>query len=121
MLVPTLAYAGLTATAAGAALFAGGRLDGLAIASGTTAKGTAFVFAYTVLAGPRVLAPRRQLVRLLSGVARSRRATALAGLAIAGITAGAAIAGWYAPPYFWPFPSPYGVVGRLADLARDLY
>jgi hypothetical protein len=121
VLVPVLAYAGLTATAAGVALFAGGKLGGGVIGPATTAKGTAFAFAYTVLAGPRVMAPRRQLVRLLSGVARSRRATAFAGVAIAGIAAGAAFAGWSAPPYFWPFPSPYGVVGRLTHLAGDLY
>ena len=74
------------------------------IGSAVTTKGTAFAFAYTLLAGPRVMAPRRQLVRLLSAVARSRRATALAGLVIAVLAAGAVFAGWPAPPYFWPLP-----------------
>jgi hypothetical protein len=121
VLVPAVAYAGLAATAVGVGLFAGGRLGGWTIGPGATAKGTAFAFAYTVLAGPRVMAPRRQLVRLLSGVARSRRATAFAGVAIAGLAAGAAFAGWASTPYFWPFPSPYRLVGRLTDLAGDLY
>jgi hypothetical protein len=121
LLVPALAYAGLTSTLAGVALFAGGTLGGGAVGHAVTAKGTAFAFACTVLAGPRVMAPRRQLVRLLSGAARSRRAIALAGVAVAGLLAGAAFAGWSAPPYFWPFPSPYDVITRLADLAGDLY
>jgi hypothetical protein len=121
VLVPAVAYAGLAATAVGVALFAGGKLGGGTIGPGVTAKGTAFAFAYTVLAGPRVMAPRRQLVRLLSGVARSRRAAAFAGVAIAGLTAGAAFAAWASTPYFWPFSSPYRVIARLVDLAGDLY
>ncbi|MDN3358856.1 serine/threonine-protein kinase [Actinomadura sp. DC4] len=119
VLLPTLAYAGLIAAMVGTALHVRGRLGGT-IGSGATTKWTAFAFAYTLLAGPRVMAPRRQLVRLLSGVARTRWATAVAGVAVAGLAAGAVFAGWSSPPSFWPAPSPYPVLGRLADLVGDL-
>jgi hypothetical protein len=119
MLVPAVAYAGLVATAVGTALFARGKLDDT-VGSGAVTKWTAVVFAYTILAGPRVMAPRRQLVRLLSAVARDRRATAHAGLLITGLAVAAAVAGWAVPPYWWPLPSPDRALGRLADLVGGL-
>jgi len=117
VLAPALAYAGLVAAGVGVVLFALGGLGGT-LGSGATTKGTAFAFAYMVLAAPHVMAPRRQLVRLLSGVAQSRRATALAGVAIAGLAAVAVYAGWVSAPHWWPLPSPYRVLDRLADLIR---
>ena len=44
---------------------------------------TAVAFAYVTLSGPGMMAPRRQIVRLLSAVALDRRATVLTGAAIA--------------------------------------
>jgi hypothetical protein len=119
MLVPVMTYAGLAATAVGTSLFVRGKLEGT-VASGAITKWTAVVFAYMILAGPRVMAPRRQLVRLLSALARDRRATGRAGLVIAGLAVGAAVAGWALPPYWWPLPPPDRALGRLADLVEDL-
>jgi hypothetical protein len=119
MLVPAVAYAGLAATVVGTSLFVRGNLEGI-VGSGAVTKGTAVVFGYMILAGPRVMAPRRQLVRLLSALARDRRATGGAGLVIAGLAVGAAVAGWALPPYWWPLPSPDRDLGRLADLVEDL-
>jgi len=119
MLVPVLLYAGLVAGAAGTALAVRGNVGGT-IGSGVITKGTAFAFAYVTLAGPWTLAPRRQLVRLLSAVARSRRATTGAGLVIGVLTLAAVFAVWAVPPSWWPLPSPYQVFGRLHDLGGDL-
>ncbi len=119
LLVPTLAYAALTATAVGTALYVRGQLDG-SIGSGAVTKWTAFVFAYTTLAGPRVMAPRRQLVRVLSALARGRGAAAGVGLAVAALAAVAVLAAWAVPPSWFPLPSPYGVLGRLADQVRPV-
>jgi hypothetical protein len=118
-LVPILLYAGLVAAAVGTVLAVWGRLGG-DIGSGTITKATAFVFAYVTLAGPRALAPRRQLVRLLSAAARSRRTTTGIGLVLGVLTLAAVFAVWATPPSWWPLPSPYGVIGRLAGLGRDL-
>jgi fatty acid desaturase len=71
-----------------------------------------------MLAGPRVMAPRRQLVRILSGLARSRRAIAVTGLALAVLAAGAVFAAWISTPHWWPLPSPYDLFGRLVDLVQ---
>ena len=119
MLVPAVAYAGLAATVVGTSLFVRGNLEGTA-GSGAVTKWTAVVFGYMILAAPRVMAPRRQLVRLLSALARDRRATGRAGLVIAGLAVGAAVAGWGLPPYWWPLPSPDRALGRLADLVEDV-
>jgi hypothetical protein len=118
-LLPAVAYAGLVSTTVGTALFVRGRLEDSA-GSGAITKWTAVAFAYMILAGPRVMAPRRQLVRLLSALARDRRATGSAGLAIAVVAVAAGVAGWALPPYWWPLPSPDRAVGRLADLVEDL-
>lgn len=113
MLVPVLAYAGLAATAVGTALAVRGRFGG-PVGPGTITKCTAIAFAYVMLAGPRALAPRRQLVRLLSAVARDRRAATGAGLVIGVLAAAAVYAAWATSPSWWPLPSPYQAVGRLS-------
>jgi hypothetical protein len=124
VLLPAVAYAGLVSTTVGTALFVRGRLEHSA-GSGVVTKWTAVAFAYMILAGPRVMAPRRQLVRLLSALARDRRSARRAGLAIAGLAVATVVAGWAVPPYWWPLPSPDRVIGRLAALVqrliRDLY
>jgi predicted Ser/Thr protein kinase len=115
---PALAYAGLAATLAGTAVFARGRLGNAAGPAAIT-KGAAFAFAYVTLAAPGALAPRRQLVRLLSAVAADRRRAAYAGLALGVLAAAAVYAAWWLPPSWWPLPSPRGAIARVAGLVTD--
>lgn len=115
LIVPALAYAGLVATLAGTAVFARGRL-GDGAGSGAAGESAAFAFAYVTLAAPGGLAPRRQLVRLLSAVAADRRRAAYTGLALGVLAAAAVYAAWRLPPSWWPLPSPRGTVARVADL-----
>jgi hypothetical protein len=73
------------------------------------------------LAGPRVMAPRRQLVRVLSALARDRRSAWGATLVIAGLTAAAALMAWALPPSWWPSGASYDDLGRLVrPLVRRL-
>lgn len=117
VLVPALAYAGLVALVVGAALAVRERFDGTT-GSGAISKGAAFAFAYVMLAGPRAPAPRRQFVRLVSAMARGRRATAGTGLAIALLAVVAVYAAWALPPSWWPLTSPYDVIGRLSGFVE---
>jgi hypothetical protein len=112
VLLPAAVYAGLFATAAGVALFAAGR-HSATIGPEVITKGTAFVFGSMTLAGPRVMAPRRQLVRVLSALARDRRSAWGATLVIAGLTAAAALTAWALPPSWWPSGASYDDLGRL--------
>jgi hypothetical protein len=59
-------------------------------------------------------------VRLLSAVARDRRATAYTGLVTAALTAVAIAAAVVVAPSWWPLPSPYETVGRLTGHLKDL-
>jgi hypothetical protein len=116
LLMPALAYAGLAAGVVGVALFARGGGGHPA----TITRWSALAFGYVTLAGPGMMAPRRQLVRLLSGLAPDRWSTARAGLVLAGIAAVAACAAWVSGPHWWPLAPPYGHVGRLAHLLSSL-
>jgi hypothetical protein len=112
VLLPAAVYAGLFATAAGVALFTAGR-HSATIGPDVITKGTAFVFGAMTLAGPRVMAPRRQLVRVLSALARDRRSAWGATLVIAGLTAASAFTAWALPPSWWPSRASYDDLGRL--------
>jgi hypothetical protein len=72
------------------------------------------------LAAPRMMAPRRQLVRVLSALALSRRAAGGAALVIAGLTAAAAITAWGLPPSWWPSGVSYDDLRRLARPLKRL-
>jgi eukaryotic-like serine/threonine-protein kinase len=117
--LPAAAYAGLVAGAAGLALFAAVRQGGT-LGPGTITKGAAFAFGYATLAGPGMMAPRRQLVRLLSAVAPDRRATARAALVLTGLTAAAVLAARVRPPSWWPSGQSRESLGRLARPLADL-
>jgi hypothetical protein len=120
VLVPATVYAGMFAAAAGTALFAAGAHNAV-IGPGEVTKGTAFVFGYLTLAAPRAMAPRRQLVRVLSALARGRRAAGGAALVIAGLTAAAAFVAWALPPSWWPSRVSHDDLGRLMRLLAGMW
>jgi hypothetical protein len=114
-----LLYAGLSAAVVAALLVVWGWHGG-PTAPETTARPVAFAFAYVVLAGPRMMAPRRQLVRLLSALAPGRRAVTETGLVLAVLTVMVAAGAWELAPHWWPLRAPYPVPGRWTDLLSRL-
>jgi predicted Ser/Thr protein kinase len=113
-LVPALLYAAVAAAVTGLALL-------VWAAAGETRwpdavlRWSAVAFAWVMLAGPGVLAPRRQVVRLLSAVAQSRRHATSVGLCLAGVTSLAVAAGWLVRPRWWPIGDRTGVIVDLTD------
>ncbi|GAA0329666.1 protein kinase [Actinoallomurus spadix] len=83
---------------------------------------SAAAFAWVTLAGPGVMGPRRQSVRLLSAAAQSRLRTASVGLCLAGITALVGAAGLLLRPRWWPIGDRAGTIVDLTDtIARLLH
>jgi hypothetical protein len=67
------------------------------------------------------MTPRRQLVRLLSGLAPNWRTTVSAGLVLAGLAAVTAYAAWVYAPHWWPLTSLYQHPGKVVQLLTSLY
>ncbi|MCO6007524.1 serine/threonine protein kinase [Actinoallomurus purpureus] len=100
-LVPALLYSALAATGTGLALLVWSAAHAEEWPDAVT-RWSAVAFALVTLAGPGIMAPRRQLVRLLSAVAQDRRHAASVGLFLAGVASLAAAAGWLLRPRWWP-------------------
>jgi hypothetical protein len=116
LFVPCVLYAAVAAALLGGAAFLAGGRD----APGSVAEMSVIAFGYVTLAGPGVMAPRRQTVRLLSALARGRTTTALAGVALALVAAVACRRLWIAEPHWWPLSLPYHRIGALAHTLWDL-
>jgi hypothetical protein len=115
VLVPALAYAALVADLVGSGLLAP-HVYGRGPGAETITRMTAVTFGYVLLAGPRMMAPRRQLVRLLSGLAPGRLATALTALGVLALTAATGWAAWTLVPHWYPIAAPYASVHRLLNM-----
>ncbi|MEV5754075.1 serine/threonine-protein kinase [Actinoallomurus sp. NPDC052308] len=118
-LVPALLYAGVAAAVTALALLVWSATHSLSWPD-AVARWSAAVFACVTLAGPGVMAPRRQLVRLLSAVAQRPRQAASVGLCLAGITSLAVAAGWLARPRWWPIGDRAGAIAELTDRIATL-
>ncbi|MCO5991951.1 serine/threonine-protein kinase [Actinoallomurus rhizosphaericola] len=118
-LVPALLYAAVAAAVTGAALIAWTAWHDVDWPDAVI-RWSAAVFAAVTLAGPGVMGPRRQAVRLLSALARSRAQAASVGLCLAGITALAVAAGWLLRPRWWPIGDRAGAIVDLTDTIAGL-
>jgi hypothetical protein len=118
----SLGYAALVAGIALVAVLVAGPLGsavGSAVGSpdNATASSVAIaVLAYAVLAGPGLVGPRRQLVRLLSAAARERRVAVCTGAGVAVAAALFALAAWTADPRWSPLTAPDDAVNLLRDV-----
>jgi hypothetical protein len=111
-LIPALLYSVLAAALTGLALLVWTATQHQAWPDAVT-RWSAAAFAWVTLAGPGVMAPRRQLVRLLSAVAQSRQHAASVGVFLAGAASLAVAAGWLLRPRWWP-------IGDRANFLVDL-
>ncbi|GAB3984839.1 hypothetical protein GCM10029978_095700 [Actinoallomurus acanthiterrae] len=113
-LIPALLYAALAAAVTGLALLVWTATHGEQWPDAVIRWGAA-AFAWVILAGPGVMAPRRQLVRLLSAVAQSRRHATAVGFFLAGAASLAMAAGWALRPRWWPIGDRADVLVQLTE------
>jgi hypothetical protein len=118
-LVPALLYAIVAAAVTGLALLAWTAWHDEHWPDAVV-RWSAAVFAAVTLAGPGVMGPRRQSVRLLSALAQSRAQAASVGLCLAGITALVVAAGWLLRPRWWPIGDRAGAIVDLTDTIAGL-
>jgi hypothetical protein len=119
LVLPSLIYAGLIVGILSVALLAQGGY-GKPIGPSSIPRLSAVAFGYMMLAAPRDMAPRRQLVRLLSGLAPNWRTTVWAGSVLAGLAAVTVSAVWVYAPHWWPLTSPYQRLGNVGQLLWSL-
>jgi Protein kinase domain len=117
MVVPCLLYAGLAAGAVTGAIVLAGALKSHTFAAAGISRWGLATFTYVTLAGMGQLAPRRQLVRLISVVARQRSTTAMAVPVLAAVLLLAGWAAWNGHPLWWPVTNPYDHIRQLAHWA----
>jgi hypothetical protein len=117
LVLPSLIYAGLIVGILSVALLAQGGYG----KPSSIPRLSAVAFGYLMLAAPREMTPRRQLVRLLSGLAPNWRTTVWAGLVLAGLAAVTAYAAWVYAPHWWPLTSLYQHPGKVVQLLTSLY
>lgn len=119
-MVLCLLYAGaVSATVGGAMLIAKSR--SVDIPAAELCQVTAAVFGYVTLAGPGMIAPRRQLVRLISALAPDRRATAIGGLGLACLAVIVLLVSWKLMPRWWPLTDPYDSLRQATDRLREAW
>ncbi|MGI8331112.1 protein kinase domain-containing protein [Actinomadura scrupuli] len=76
-------------------------------------------WAYVIMAGPGMMGPRRQLVRLLSATAQDRRTMTAVGLAAAAATFVVLLVAWLDVPHWVPLDDPYAAFDRLRDTIHE--
>jgi serine/threonine protein kinase len=86
----------------------------------TVASAAVGAWAYVILAGPLMMGPRRQLVRVLSAAARDRRTVMITGLSAAGIALVLLGLMWADQPRWAPITTSYDQLGSLHDQLRKL-
>ncbi|WP_433182300.1 protein kinase domain-containing protein [Actinoallomurus sp. CA-150999] len=118
-LIPALLYSALAAAVTGLALLVWTATHDEQWPDAVTRWGAA-AFAWVILAGPGVMAPRRQLVRLLSAVAQGRRHATAVGFFLAGVASLAGAAGWALRPRWWPIGDRADVLVHLTERISTL-
>ncbi|MFL6054071.1 MAG: hypothetical protein ACJ72W_14310, partial [Actinoallomurus sp.] len=113
-LFPALLYSVLAAAVTGLALLVWTATRHQVWPDAVT-RWSAAVFAWVTLAGPGVMGPRRQLVRLFSAAAQSRQHAASVGVSLAGVASLAVAAGWLLRPRWWPIGDQAGLLVDLTD------
>jgi predicted Ser/Thr protein kinase len=91
-------------------------LDMTAPDDATATSVAVMVLAYGVLAGPGLVGPRRQLVRLVSAAARDRANALWVGTGAACTAVLAVLAAWTVDPRWSPLNAPDDTVNRLRDI-----
>jgi hypothetical protein len=86
----------------------------------TVASAAVGAWAYVILAGPLMMGPRRQLVRVLSAAARDRRTVMITGLSAAWIALVLLGLMWADQPRWAPITTSYDQLGSLHDQLRKL-
>lgn len=119
MVVPCLLYTGLVAGVVVGTIILAGAVRGHALAAAATSQFGLATFTYVTLAGMGQLAPRRQLVRVISVVVRRRWTTAVGVLGLASTVLLVGWAAWKGSPHWWPAPQPYTYLRRAAHLAAQ--
>jgi hypothetical protein len=75
--------------------------------------------AYVIMAGPGMMGPRRQLVRLLSATAQDRRTMSAVGLAATAATLVVLLVAWLDVPHWVPLENPYDAFDNLRGTIYD--
>jgi predicted Ser/Thr protein kinase len=115
----SLLYAGLAGGVVVVVLLAVAESGPRTISNETAASLGVSVAVYVILAGPGLMGPRRQSVRLLSAAAQDRRTVSIIGLGAAGVAVLILLVAWLDVPHWVPLDAPYGslddVRGSLSD------
>jgi serine/threonine protein kinase len=115
----SLVYAGLAGGVVVAIVLVLAESNTRSISNETVVSLGVGVAAYVILAGPGLMGPRRQAVRLLSAAAQDRRTVSIIGLGASAAAALVLLVTWLDVPHWAPLDAPYGSLDDLRGSLHD--